>query len=59
MPPEYVLMWLPAGAVGLLSVLAVVNWIGVKVKAGKRDHRCGQTRLTVVAETGEIQELEL
>ena len=33
MPPEYVLMWLPAGAIGLLSVLAVVNWIGVKVKA--------------------------
>ena len=33
MPPEYVLLWLPAGAVGLLSALAAINWIGVKVAA--------------------------
>lgn len=33
MPPEYVLLWLPAGAIGLLSALAAINWIGVKVAA--------------------------
>ena len=33
--------------------------LGLKVKAGKRDHDCGQLSLTVVAETGEVTRLDL
>lgn len=33
--------------------------LGVKAGSKKVDHRCGQTTLTVVAETGEIVQLGL
>lgn len=33
--------------------------LGVRAKAGKRDHRCGQTSLTVLAETGEVLRLDM
>lgn len=33
--------------------------LGLKVSQKKQDHKCGQTALTVVAETGEVISLDL
>lgn len=49
-------------AVGLLlnsrlEQVAQEAKLGLKVKAGKRDHRCGQT--AIVSETGEIVRIDL
>ena len=42
-----------------LVTLPEESKLGVKVAQKAQDHKCGQTTLTVVAETGEVIQLDL